>query len=144
MKLAIFLVGIPASGKTTQRNAMAGTPYVSMDEIRKELTGSISDQTRNKEVSELAFKRWADLLEANPMVILDNTNYNRKNRKKFLQIAKSHGAICQAFVFFVTLEEAKRRNANREVVVPEHVIERMYNNFEYPTAEEGFDVIQRF
>ena len=45
------------------------------------------------------------------------------------------------YLNFGTLETAKRRNAARERVVPNSVIERMYKTLEMPTTEEGFDEI---
>ena len=146
-KFAVFFCGIPASGKSTQRNALIQNNevgHVSMDEIREELTGSISDQTRNAEVAKLAMARWKELLQddVHNICILDNTNYNRKNRKSFLKIAQDLDIPCQAFVFNISLEEAKQRNSNRDIVVPDHVLERMFNGFQMPTLEEGFVSVQ--
>ena len=39
------------------------------------------------------------------------------------------------------VEECKRRNAQRERVVPIEVIERMASKLVVPTVEEGFDAV---
>lgn len=54
------------------------------DDIRKELTGSISDQSKNKEVFELAQKRIDDCIANDKNVFYDATNINTEYRKKFV------------------------------------------------------------
>ena len=79
-------VGISGSGKSTWINANTdtNTVVVSPDDIRRELTGDISDQTKNKEVFQVAFKRAIDGLNAGKDVIFDATNVSSFHRKNML------------------------------------------------------------
>jgi len=44
--------------------------------------------------------------------------------------------------FAIPIEVVKERNKNRDRVVPEYVIDRMFKNIEIPTEEEGRDTIK--
>ena len=68
----IVPIGISGSGKTRLYNMRYRDLYLlSPDLIRKELTGSISDQKKNKEVFEEVGRRVADLV-MQPMSILNS------------------------------------------------------------------------
>lgn len=58
---------------------------VSPDLIRKELTGSISDQKKNKDVFEEVDRRVADLVKKGESFFYDATNVNLEFRKKFVE-----------------------------------------------------------
>ena len=79
----IIPIGISGSGKSRLYN-LNYQDYVKIcpDDIRKELTGSISDQSKNKEVFELAQKRIDDCIANDKNVFYDATNINTEYRKK--------------------------------------------------------------
>lgn len=81
----IIPIGISGSGKSRLYN-LNYQNYVKIcpDDIRKELTGSISDQSKNKEVFELAQKRIDDCITNDKNVFYDATNINTEYRKKFV------------------------------------------------------------
>lgn len=81
----IIPIGISGSGKSRLYN-LNYQNYVKIcpDDIRKELTGSISDQSKNKEVFELAQKRIDDCIANDKNVFYDATNINTEYRKKFV------------------------------------------------------------
>ena len=58
---------------------------VSPDLIRKELTGSISDQRKNKEVFEEVDRRVAEYVKKGETFFYDATNVNPEFRKKFVE-----------------------------------------------------------
>ena len=51
--------------------------------IREELTGDISNQSKNKEVFKLAFERVDEYLNNGQDVFFDATNVNKSQRKSF-------------------------------------------------------------
>ena len=84
MSRLILPIGISGSGKSYIYNKdYKDCVQVSPDLIREELTGSISDQTKNKEVFKLAFERVDEYLNKGQDVFFDATNVNKGQRKKF-------------------------------------------------------------
>lgn len=81
----IIPIGISGSGKSRLYD-MEYQDYVNVcpDDIRRELTGNISDQSRNKEVFKIAQKMIDDCIANDRDVFYDDTNINTEYRKKFV------------------------------------------------------------
>lgn len=141
MKL-ILLVGAPASGKSTwAANFVSTRPnftIIASDTIRRELYGNEATQGKPQEVFNIVRLRVEENLALGRDVIVDATNMSRKDRRTYFSLAKKYGATVEARVFATSYEECVRRNANRERVVPEAVIYRMFCRFEPPVRGEGF------
>ena len=133
-------VGISGSGKSTwiKANTDANTVVVSPDDIRRELTGNISDQTKNGQVWALAFQRVADALNNGKNVILDATNVKSEDRKRLMNYMKVH--VDKPFegfakIFSVDPEIAKQR-VKKDIEagvdrsnVPDWAIDKQYRIF---------------
>jgi len=76
MQKLLITVGISGSGKTTFRNTLENYKCVSPDDIRKEITGDISNQEKNSEVWIRAYERLRTYLECGFDVIFDSTACN--------------------------------------------------------------------
>lgn len=145
-KKLIIMVGIPGSGKTVKSLEILNclgkdtTIRVSTDEIRGELYGDPSIQGKTKDVVALAHSRIRDGLNSHKNVIVDSTNLTIKNRKTILDY-NWDGYEKIAYIMTTSIEEAKRRNSQRDRVVPDEVIDRMISRFQVPFYEEGFDDI---
>ncbi len=131
----IFMIGIPGSGKTTWSKQFVkdNSNYIRIcpDEIREELTGNISDQSKNNLVWEITKKRVIENLKSKN-VILDATNLKNKDRNKFI---KGIEANIKYKIFEIDKETAKERikkdlenKINRSKVPPEK-IDLMYETF---------------
>ena len=84
MSNLVLPIGISCSGKSYIYNRdYKDYVQVSPDLIREELTGSISDQSKNKEVFKLAFERVDEYLNKGQDVFFDATNVNKTQRKNF-------------------------------------------------------------
>ena len=84
MAKLILPIGISGSGKSYIYNKdYKDCVQVSPDLIREELTGDISNQTKNKEVFKLAFERVDEYLNEGQDVFFDATNVNKNQRKNF-------------------------------------------------------------
>ena len=80
----IVPIGISGSGKSRlYKMRYSNLALVSPDLIRKELTGSISDQTRNKDVFKEVDRRVEDLVARGESFFYDATNVNTEFRKAF-------------------------------------------------------------
>lgn len=142
MSTLYYLVGMPASGKSTwaKKNINDNTVWISSDNIRKELYGSESVQEGNIEVFELMFKRTRDALRNGLDIIYDATNINSKKRKGFINQFKNIRKVC---IYFASdLKDVIHRNNSRDRKVPFEVINRMYKGLQIPMYHEGWDNIQ--
>ena len=84
MAKLVLPIGISGSGKSYIYNKdYKDCVQVSPDLIREELTGDISNQTKNKEVFKLAFERVDEYLNKGQDVFFDATNVNKEQRKNF-------------------------------------------------------------
>lgn len=143
----VMAVGIPGSGKTTTLKDVAAQldiVYISPDEIRKKLTGSMADQSANNTVWDEAYRQAKLALAQNRSVIMDATHAEAWRRPEAIAQYRRSGAMTViAVVFDTPLQTAKERNLERERVVPEHVLERMHKNLSKEPAapSEGFDKV---
>ena len=154
----IITVGISGSGKSTWINRYISehpdTIVVSPDDIRRELTGSISDQSKNNEVFPLAFDRTIKALNSGKNVIFDATNISSFYRKQMLDELKNKvdvEFIPQAKIFTVDPEVAKKRiqkdinNGVDRANVPPEIIDRQYKQFKQDLNKlenDGFKIIK--
>lgn len=151
----IFLVityGISGSGKTTaaKQYEKEGFVRISPDDMRKEMTGSISDLSKDKEVFEACYYKTYTALKKGKNVIFDSTALDYIFRKKIQRVGLRAGACVSLLVFNDSnnIELCKSRVVNdlsnglERSNVPMEVIERQFikfkENFEF-LEDEGFD-----
>lgn len=129
--IIVVTIGIPGSGKSTWAETMKNSfDTICPDQIRKHLTGNISDQTMNKEVWENAFSALYCNLEMNIPTIFDSTGCNVSTLKQIIQ--RVHGKGILVFkLFSVTPEEARVRikkdleNGVERSIVPGSIVYTM-------------------
>lgn len=139
-----YLVGLPASGKTTYAKKLEkelGAIRLSSDDLRIELFGDVNCQDRNTELFEEMNKRAKLALKSGKIVVYDATNINSKKRMNFInQLPKNISKTC---VYF-----AEDRNSidifdvNRDKTVGYEVTERMYRTLQIPMYHEGWNDIK--
>jgi predicted kinase len=151
----VFLCGIPCSGKSTYVNKLKKIPYwenaivLSTDNYIEKVAQEhnttyseifedcIDEATRQLELAFIEAK------DKGKNIIYDQTNLSRKTRKK--KLSKLPSLYARGVVYFeISLEEALRRNENREgKYIPKSVLKRMWHQLEVPTLEEGFDYYEK-
>ncbi|HEY3443799.1 MAG TPA: AAA family ATPase [Paludibaculum sp.] len=134
----VVLVGLPASGKSTWIQQQ-GVFALSSDEVREMLSGDVTDQSMNR----LVFQTLRQLAEARvragaDVTYIDSTALTPWERRCWVRFAELHDCTVEAVFFDVPLEECKRRNAARDRVVPEQVMDRMAARLVAPSLDEGF------
>ena len=144
----IALMGIPASGKSTHIEQMKldyfargeNVEVVSPDQIRLQLTGDMSNQDRNSEVFMTAHALAGMYLRQDKTVIWDATNVTARARRDILKTAAEANALAKLVVIDTPLTTARQRNAARDRVVPEHVLDRMYRQFVESLSQIGHEL----
>lgn len=136
-----MLIGLPASGKSTYAETLDGVIF-SSDALRAELWGDEAMQGDNNKLFTELHKRIKECLKNGQNAIYDATNINYKKRMAFLQELKH--IDCEKICIFIAVpyEECLKRNKQRDRVVPEYVIEKMYKSFNAPYWYEGWDDIR--
>ena len=148
---AIFLVGIPTSGKSTFSNQQQYKNYVrvSSDDILQEIAKERQQSYNTVFKGNIRFAQIAMMkvlrkaVEENRSIIWDQTNLTKKQRKEKLKHIPTHYKKTAVY-FIIDLETALKRNTQRPgKVIPPEVLERMISEYELPTLEEGFDQVIR-
>jgi hypothetical protein len=74
------------------------------DDVRRELTGDISDQSRNAEVFSVCHRRVRESLRGGKDVYFSATNLSKKDRDALVDIARS----CKGDAYAFVLEDSKK------------------------------------
>jgi len=134
----VLPIGISGSGKSTWINTIPNKIVVSPDEIRKELTGNISDQSRNKEVFEIAKQRAANYLKQGNLVVFDATNVNTVLRNNLIKDIESllGYQVPLSYKIFESDPEISKQRIKNDIIsgkdranVPDHIIEIQYQQY---------------
>ena len=135
MKIAYFLRGLPASGKTTwakkklaalNKDGKRRAVRVNKDEIRARLVakGSASEGKVIKRETELVTKA----MKSGLAVIIDNTHFNPIHEWRYRDLADEYGYRFQIVSFEnVSINECIRRDGKRRKYVGQDVIVRMFD-----------------
>ena len=137
-------VGIPGSGKSTystQFTLKNNIRYLNSDQLRAHFGTDETDQSVTPQVFRYIKSEVNKLLSENISVLVDSTAITKRNRQDFIDIAKKQNAKCEVIYFKIDIAVAKERNKSRSRVVPEFILDRMYNSLETPTISEGIDKI---
>jgi len=129
-------IGISGSGKSTYLKNFPKESIICPDDIRRELTGDISDQTQNNQVWRIAKERILERLAKGEDTILDATNVISKYRKQFLNgIPKGIELVAVVFPLpdidesFKRIQKDLKEGVDRSNV-PLHIIQRQAESYE--------------
>lgn len=145
MSTLYYLVGIPASGKTTWAKNIKDTIdgiHISSDDLRVELYGDVNNQEHNSELFQIMNKRTKELLKKGLNVIYDATNINSRKRTAFLKELNRIDCKKICIYFATSINSCDDNDSERDKPVGFDVIERMYKNLQIPMYHEGWDDIR--
>jgi predicted kinase len=138
----VVLVGPSGSGKSTfAQSVLADHILISLDEIRKALSGDRLDQSVTGQARQEAKKRLKAALRPGKKVVWDATSLKAEFRKAVVEEGYAYGALVTLVVFQQQEAEIFRRNQSREEPVPESVLEKQLGSLEWPEAEEAHRVV---
>ena len=156
MRTLLLLRGIQASGKSTWIKENNLEPYtLSADNIRLNIANPVLTEDGSYEISqkynkvtwELLYKYLEMRMQNGDFTIIDATHSDLKLLNKYKDLANTYKYTMYCLEFDVPLEEALRRNRERDSYkyVPEKVIERTYetikNNEKLPSALKKIETI---
>ena len=156
MRTLLLLRGIQASGKSTWIKENNLEPYtLSADNIRLNIANPVLledgsyeiSQKYNKVTWELLYKYLEMRMQNGDFTIIDATHSDLKLLNKYKDLASIYKYTMYCLEFDVPLEEALRRNKERDnyKYVPERVIERTYEtikkNEKLPSALKKIESI---
>jgi predicted kinase len=130
--------GLPASGKSTwAKQWVVAAPNRVRVNIREELFGKDYKQNGDAEnkVSEIENNRLHAALRSKKSVVSDNMHLNPRFLKNFHKMAAQYGLKLAHRDFPIDIEEAKRRNAARDRVVPPEIIDKIAREQLGPNGE---------
>ena len=143
-----LMVGLPGSGKTYKAKHFLmqgpGWRYISRDEIReKYFLENEECASYNSEAFELFLYHIKEALNGEGIfnVIADSTHINWASRKKLLTNLKHEvdfNKINIVPTIVLATEETcinRSKNENKTIIVPEHIITAMCNNFSDPVND---------
>lgn len=103
MSKFICAIGISGCGKTTFGNSLkkenSNLEIVCPDDIRKELTGDISDQSQNEKVWNICYSRIIHNLQDGKDVYLSATNLSKSGLKHLFKLAEKASAEIEIEAF---------------------------------------------
>lgn len=135
-----MIIGIPGSGKSTYANSLSNCLVLSSDAIRE----SCNEKEKPLANSEVFYRILclAKKYAADRDIVIDATNLVKRHRVSFINsIKKDFDVEIKCTIIATSVAQCKRNNLARERQVPEEVIDRMANSFEFPTPDEGFSSI---
>jgi predicted kinase len=137
----VLCSGVPGAGKSTwakQATKDNCWMYVCADELREVISGSAEDQSKGFIVFSVLYTMTEYLLKQGFTVCVDVTAVTKKDRKKYIDIARRVTVPVYSVFFDTPIEEAKKRNKKRGRVVPDEIIEKFAGKLEAPSKSEGF------
>ena len=135
----ILMSGLPGTGKDTWiRENCPGLPMISLDEIRKEM--KISPTDNQSKVVEIARERARELLRKKQSFIWNATNLSPMIRKKQIKMFTQYHASVRIVYLETDWQEQLRRNTSRPDAVLEQAICHMMEELVLPEVQEAHNV----
>ena len=134
--MLIVTVGPSGSGKSTWAKTQENFKTVCPDQIRKELTGDISDQSKNHEVWIIAYERLRTYLECGKDVVFDSTACNINTINQIMKIANEFPVNVMFKLFEIDISTACERiqidlkNGVDRSNTPREIIQKHVDNFQ--------------
>jgi len=134
--------GLSASGKSTWlREAYPEHAFISMDDIRAEITGDPADQSKNDHVLVEARERLKQCLRDERDVVWDATNLRRDFRSAVLETGRRYAAHTTLVIMETPYDECVRRNAERDRQIPPKILAHQLDAAQYPDLDEAHRVM---
>jgi len=134
----VVLCGPSGSGKSTwvKRNC-EDFILISLDEIRDEINGSRTSQKNRGQILHFAKDRLKDCLRNKQNVVWDATNLRSDFRKILCDFGRDYKALVTLVIFLLPESELFSSNKNREYSVPDEVLLKQIDGYQFPLVDEA-------
>lgn len=136
-----MMTGVPASGKSYVSEKIAkreNAIIYSSDIVRKKLDMDPSSDKQNVQLFDIMYDMIQEELAKGNNVVLDSTNTYRKYRKPFLQSLSEETEVT-GVLLMRQIENCLKANSDRDNSIDESVIRMMYEEYDIPLQEDGYD-----
>ena len=152
--IAVILVGLPASGKTTYKENfwknnpnflnLSSDDYIERRAFSENITYSEAFDIHIKDATKALNKALDEYIQNKEDFIWDQTNITSSKRISMVKRLKDAGYIVLCQVMLINEETQLKRlnNENRKgKKIPLHILKSMRENFAIPSTNEGFDYV---
>lgn len=130
-----MMSGLPGTGKDTYISKnLSHLPIISLDEIRKELKIKPTDEQGL--VIQTAKDRAKEFLRKGSDFVWNATNTSKKIREGLISLFDTYNAYITIIYLHNRLDKILEQNRQRELVVPEEVIRKLFRNIDIPMNNE--------
>lgn len=131
----ILTKGVPASGKSTwAKEQVRKDPFrtcrINRDDLREMMSNyTISNENEELVTSVRNHAICAALKKGYSTVIVDETNLDKRAFSKMVSLIKKLNINCEIIEkpFYISFDEAVKRNAARDRVVPDNIMKKMWS-----------------
>lgn len=135
------MCGLAGSGKSTYiKNQLSGKDIISLDDLRKKMTGSSGNQSANDEVRRVAMEDLRVLLRKGEDVVYDATSYRSDFRTAVTDLAHAYGYASKIVMVVSTVDGCLKNISKRDRKVEREVIEGQFNSFQIPNLSEAEEI----
>lgn len=141
-KTAYFMMGGPASGKSTVRkNRFAELFAIDCDAIKEQLDGydPKHPETLHEESKAIAQKQFTHALSLDNSFVYDGTGVTVENMVYRMNAARANGFAVALIYVPCDLATALQRNAARTRTVPESIVREKYS-----LIATSFEIVSRY
>ena len=134
----IVLCGVAGCGKSTWAERLpASFENIELDEIRESLKAGRAGQSDNDAVLRIAMERLRNALREKRHVVWNATGYRRDFRARVIDLAVAYGAYTEIVAFHCDRTTLVARNNARKFPVPDDVLNRMIEKYQWPEVGEA-------
>lgn len=105
----IWMVGLPAAGKTETAKRLSGRRRIGIDDVRQEFGLAFDDPGWVSEAYEVAIGRLRDAVEEGKSVVFDSTGLNLLARQQTLTFAEERAVPVRALFADTPIRTCRRR-----------------------------------
>lgn len=136
-----LLCGPSGSGKSSWiEKHRTNETIISLDEIRKKITGKRDDQSKNGQVMQAAKEALKQALRDKKDIIWDATNTREDGRSWVVNLAQDYGAQTKIITIQAPINELIKRNKKREHPIPQKALMHQIERMEWPRLDEAHHV----